>query len=251
MAKKKKPVIWGNPVDGMVQVNSKAYGQHQRRKRGTVKPATVNESFKAASKQLLSGNEPARLVKDALNPYRKAIYDGTLWSRMLSLFYSHAKQAGYFDFRSLEGLEMHQEHPLGNVMNFALATTTDALRSTLRVSLSRILFRFPSSIHGIESALLTPVALFVDESGKSVDVLAIDPLRLKLTDKECAFVIPVPENAGTVLLCLLCEGMLDGRPSNNARVRGMKIVSAVALWDIAAVSSPGDDAVPAQQLSLW
>ena len=89
------------PADGMVNVNSKAYGVHQRRKRGTVKPADVNDSFKAASRMLLTGSRLARLVKNAIDPYRKPIYDGTLWSRMLSQFYRQAKQAGQLDFRAI------------------------------------------------------------------------------------------------------------------------------------------------------
>lgn len=239
------------PADGMVNVNSKAYGVHQRRKRGTVKPADVNDSFKAASRMLLTGSRLARLVKNAIDPYRKPIYDGTLWSRMLSQFYRQAKQSGQLDFRAIEGLEMNREHPLVNIMNFRMASSTDMARTMLHVMFNRIQFHFPPSIQGIENAVLEPVVLFVDVTGTSVHAAASPPVSLTLAENQCAFAIGIPENTATVMICLMCKAVVHGQPTNDAGGMGMKIVSVAALHDIAAVSKSGDETDPVQQLSLW
>ena len=233
MPRKKALFPWERrSTNGMVQVDSKAYGKHHRNKRGTHKSAEVNDSFKEASKVLLSGNEPAKLIKAAIDPFRNGFYDGSFWPRLLSHFYKELKEKQAIDFRSLEGFGLYKGQSLSNVMGFKLKVTTNPDRSTLRVRLTDISIRISSAIRGIEAAIVTPVLLFVDERVEWVNAYGEVSVTMDLDDKEIQFDAPIPPNTGTVLVCIKCEGSDGSKVSTNLRAKGMDIVKAVSLGEI-------------------
>ncbi len=54
--------------EGWVLVKSNAYGDHYRRKRGTVKPAGLNEALKLSNELMANADVYAKAIKDALDP---------------------------------------------------------------------------------------------------------------------------------------------------------------------------------------
>jgi hypothetical protein len=235
MPRKKALFPWERHSNGMVQVDSKAYGKHHRNKRGTHKPAGVNDSFKEASKVLLSGSGAAKLIKDALDPFRKNFYDGSLWSRLLSHFYKELEMKQAIDFRSLEAFGLYKGQTLSNVLGFELKVTTDPDRSTVKVHLANISIRISREIRGIDAALVTPILVFVDECAEWVDPYGEVSVTLDRDDKEIKFEAPVPPNTGTVLVCIKCEGSDGSKVSTNLRAKGMDIVKALSLGEIDVV----------------
>ena len=62
-------------IDNLTFVNSKAYGAHVRRKRGTVKEAVLNKTMKESSNKLIHVNQIASLVFKSISNEHK---DGKL-----------------------------------------------------------------------------------------------------------------------------------------------------------------------------
>jgi hypothetical protein len=106
MAKSRSIFKLSGTLKGITHVSSTAYGDHVRAARGTYTPVTLNESFKESGKALQLSNVFAKLIKDALDPYRANFKDGTLWRRLVSHFRQQLKDNNNgVDFRSLLGFQ--------------------------------------------------------------------------------------------------------------------------------------------------
>lgn len=231
--------------EGYVQVESKAYGTHFRLKRGTHKPAKLNDSFKAASASMLGSANPARLIKNAIDVHRKSVYDGSFWSRLISHFFAHKRSDGLVDFTTLQGFELHREHPLRRIVDFEIMTNADLSSARLEVRLDRINFLFHNVLPGIDSALLTPVVLFINSYGTASEAQSPGAFPMSLEDKKLQFDMTIPPYTECVLICIKCEGNIDNVMSANARSKGMQIVKAIALDAVAE-----EDAVTPTSVSI-
>ena len=97
-------------LQNLTFVNSKRYGDHVRSKRGTIKPAVLNDALIVGKKRLAKANEMAQLVFHAVRDEHK---DGTLWSRLLSNFQMQLKEGVAPSVYSLADMECSLEYPLG------------------------------------------------------------------------------------------------------------------------------------------
>jgi hypothetical protein len=74
-----------NPT-GKVVVNSKAYGEHERAPRGSKSKAVLNPAMRAHGRRLRKSNIPAKLIVDALQPFRENFKGGMLWQKLVKHF---------------------------------------------------------------------------------------------------------------------------------------------------------------------
>jgi len=100
-------------LGGIVFVGSKRYGQHVRSKRGTFKPAQLNESMEESSQRLASANIPAKAIFDAVRVHHK---DGELWNKLVAIFRKQLKEGTPFHINDLEKLECHEKCRLDKLM---------------------------------------------------------------------------------------------------------------------------------------
>ncbi len=104
-------------------VKSKRYGKHARTKRGTYKPATLNKKMKESSSRLSFANAPAKLIFDALRHDHK---DGSLWSRLLSIYRKQVKDGVAPDIQCLAKLECNHDFKLDVLLSdYKLQTVVD------------------------------------------------------------------------------------------------------------------------------
>ncbi len=115
-------------------VSSSAYGNHVRAKRGTYKPAPLNASMKREAKMVLKSNVPAKIFKDAIDPYR---YEsrGKLWQRLVSTFRKQLKTGGKFDFTKLPPFDVYETYPLQKFLTPRLTVKSDKKKSSLQVDI--------------------------------------------------------------------------------------------------------------------
>jgi hypothetical protein len=76
----------------MIVVNSKTYGEHKRAPRGSKSRAVLNTAMKAHDRRLRQSNIPAKLIMDALLPFRENFKGGILWQNLVIHFAAQAKK---------------------------------------------------------------------------------------------------------------------------------------------------------------
>ncbi|MGB4399744.1 MAG: hypothetical protein WBJ10_10255 [Daejeonella sp.] len=66
-------------------VNSKAYGEHTRARRGSRNKVEINDTLKLHNLLLTGANTPARLVKNEIDYYRAGFPSGQLWQFLVGM----------------------------------------------------------------------------------------------------------------------------------------------------------------------
>lgn len=209
-------------------VKSSAYGNHVRRKRGTVKEAKLNDALQASGKRLLTANVPAKIFADAIKGYRRGLERGSLWRRLLSAFRHQLNQAGGIDFSILQPFEIHTKYPFDRFLNVIPSISFNAEGSVLDVTITYP--RHPSFEESsfIDGYQLTTIAVFPDLKNKTATTLAapspVLPLEGVVNPLTAQFAIP--PNATAFLVCVKIEGCTKGEVDDLRTTMGMKMVSA-------------------------
>src|SRR6266700_1692137 len=117
MAKTNSIIVDGlqGTLGSLTFVKSRRYKEHVRSKRGTHKPAVLNNTFQENKERLKLAMVPAKMIFNAMRDEHK---DGTLWTRLLAAFRKKIKDGMAPDVHCLADLECSKEnrleHFLGN-----------------------------------------------------------------------------------------------------------------------------------------
>lgn len=98
-----------------VWVNRKS-GGYWKLKRGSIKPAILNESFKRNSFAFKTTSPVARRMKERLEEFTRGLNISSLHSRLNGELVKTNKAKGTVDFSKLKGFEIQQGHPLENIL---------------------------------------------------------------------------------------------------------------------------------------
>lgn len=230
MAKAKSMLRFSGTLGEVTHVKSAVYGDHVRSPRGTHTPVTINEVLKESGEDLTQANVPAKIIKDALEPFRKNFKDGKLWTRLVSHFKKEIKTHQAIDFRRLEGFEFHESHPLDRLTTVKAAVFPDVAQSVARIDLEYYhpLFR---SAPGIDGYRITLIGVYPSLDAKTAITTStlLPPMPSENTQYQTSVVLSMPAGAETILLCVKLEGCMRSELSGNLRAKGMKIVRAVAV----------------------
>jgi hypothetical protein len=149
-------------LQGLTFVKSRRYGNHVRAKRGTIKPAVLNDTLTACKDRLQQAGSPARLIFNAIKEEHK---DGGLWSRLLSVFNKDIKDGKAVGVACLRDLECSQERQLSSLVG-SFSLTIEQSNNTLQVAVKMDHHahwkRKPKFIDGYQLSL---VVLFPDFAG--------------------------------------------------------------------------------------
>jgi len=87
-----------------------------RRKRGTVRPATLNKSFQEnVSHAKVAGPAAVRLL-GKLHPYMLKMAPGRITLRICNLFIKTLNQKGKMDFSLFRGLDLQEKYPIDKLL---------------------------------------------------------------------------------------------------------------------------------------
>lgn len=231
MAKSKSLISLQGTFGDVTHVKSLAYGDHVRAPRGTYKTATVNSAFKKESRKLVSCNIPAKIFKDAIDPYRKDMKDGTLWTRLLAMFRKQLDALGGFYFSQIEPFEIDTAHPLGRFLNARTKIVFDRKKSVLKVSVMCGMHPKFNKSSFIDGYRLSVIGLFPDLEEESEESTVahskimkpkgdVDPFHVKLE---------VPIGATNFIVCLKIEGCIGDIVNNTPATMGLRVIGAGAI----------------------
>jgi hypothetical protein len=216
----------------MIRVSSKTYGDHVRAKRGTYTPVEVNKAMKRSISELTKANLPAKIIKDALEPYRVGLKGGQFWQNLVSFFKSQYRNDGTFDFTALADFDIKSKYRLPRLVMFhKVIVEPDRANAVMNVTLVYEWPTFGRSKH-VTGYRLSVIIIYPDlkkkkaitESGSS-PILPL-PKKEEGVEKtllEQHYKLPLPAKAKEFLFCLKMEGAKGDKVLTSAATMGMVI----------------------------
>jgi hypothetical protein len=228
MAKSKSIITLEGTFGDITFVKSRTYGDHIRAARGTHKKAEVNDAFKKESESLLSANVPAKIFKDAIEPYRDDFKGGLLWQRLVSMFRKQLRDHGSFDFSNMEPFEIHTDYPFERFLSVRPKIKLDPKKSLLHVYVvydKHPRFNRSSFIDGYR---LSVICIFPDLKKKTSKSVAAHSKIMALTGNVSPLNVQldVPPKAKSFVVCIKIEGCLDGTVNSTPATKGLRVVGA-------------------------
>ena len=120
-------------LGNVTHVDSPTYGPHTRMERGTYTPITLNKTMKQCKETLMKCNKQAKSLFDALKEERR---DGSLWWRLLAIFFKRTKAGLQPHVSMLAGLECDMKHKLGDILGNAYEVAVERAPKTMEVTIT-------------------------------------------------------------------------------------------------------------------
>jgi hypothetical protein len=228
MAKSQSLIKLQGTIGALTFVNSSAYGEHVRARRGTYKPALVNASLKQEGKMIVMANIPAKIFKDAVDPYRGQFLGGTLWSRLVSFFRKQLKTEGKFDFSKLKHFEIQERHPLDSFIN--VHSTVSANKKTAKLKVEVRYDHHPKfkKVKNIDGYVLTVIGMFPDLKKKTAQTSSVASKVFRITGPLSPFLaeLNLPPKTKEYTVCLKLEAYIRDKPSNTYTTTALCVIDS-------------------------
>ena len=228
MAKANSLITILGTIDGLTFVKSSTYGDHVRAARGTHKKAKLNAACQAQSKKLVKSNLPAKVIKDAIYPYRADFYYGPLWQKLVSMTNQELGKSATFDFSRLEPFEIHPNYPLDRLIDLRTNTSVDAKLSKLQVTLSYDMPPVFDKSLPLDGFRVGVIALFPDmkKQGAKTEIVYSNIIGLKEKIKPLRMEFSIPARTKFFLVCVRIDGCEKGKTYDTLESKGMRMVVA-------------------------
>jgi hypothetical protein len=228
MAKSQSLIKLQGTIGALTFVNSSAYGEHVRARRGTYKPALVNASLKREGKMIVMANIPAKIFKDAIDPYRAPFLGGTLWSRLVSFFRKQLKTEGKFDFSKLKHFEIQERYPLDSFIN--VHSTVSANKKTAKLKVEVRYDHHPKfkKVKNIDGYVLTVIGIFPDLKKKTAQTSSVASKVFRITGPLSRFLaeLNLPPKTKEYIVCLKLEAYIRDKPSNTYTTMALCVIDS-------------------------
>ena len=227
MAKLKSIFKPQGTIGGLTTVRSKTYGEHVRSARGSKSAAEVNNAFKKSSSEMMSGNVPARLIKNTIDLHRQDFIGGQLWQKLVGIFKKQVKDQQPFSVKDLQNIEVHDLYPISRflkgLLQYDLSITKNAI--VLNLSFNEHPDFKRKYVDGYRVGVICIFPDFINDQADSLIVYS-PVINLSSVYKPLSFEIPCPETAVQFLLCLKIEGCEKGEVCTGLSPKGMRIIAA-------------------------
>jgi hypothetical protein len=203
-----------NPPGTKIVVNSKAYGRHERAARGSKSKAELNESMKNHSRRLIGSNLPARLIQNALLPYRTNFKGGLFWQRLVKHFAAQAKNNQDYSALGMSNWDLNKAYPTSRIMAPSMKVTANPLESVLNIYINyNFSSRFLERKKDIYAFQITIILLFPDFVKNEISVVPTLLPEKKLDDlAPYSFIVHIPEGAESYITCFKAEALFHRGP---------------------------------------
>ena len=195
----------------VVTVNSRAYGKHERAARGTWKKAKLNDAMKGHSERLIGNNTPAKLILDALAPYKENFKGGLIWQKLVKHFARQAKEYKDFSVLGIEHWDLNAAYATARIMGPNVKIETDRFSSTLNITVNYTFSkRFLERKKSITSFRIMIIVMFPDFiSNEIITIPVVLPDKLLEDQAPYSFIVQVPAGARSYLVCFKAEACIN------------------------------------------
>jgi hypothetical protein len=213
MAKRRKHNLTGYPPPpGLINVNSKAYGNHLRAARGSKSRAELNDAMKKHGQRLLASAVPAKLIRDALIPFRTNFTGGQIWQKLLKHFALQTKEGRDYSVIGIENWDLNNEYPTSRLMYPTVKITRTESASELLVEVSYFFSdRFLERKKSITGFQVTVIFLFPDFIRNEIITIPNQlPVKALEDNATYSFIQQIPEGSESFLVCFKAEACFNG-----------------------------------------
>lgn len=213
-------------LQGLTFVKSKRYGAHVRSKRGTIKPAVINDAFVASKERLVMANQQAKLIFNAVRNEHK---DGTLWSRLLSVFRNELKEGKKPGVDCLKDLECSKEFRLDRLISLSIRDfSVEIGKKKMKIAVNlkdQPVWKRSRSINGYQLGVVLVFLNFakgmMHKEGAFGKVLGLD-------DKpgSVALEVAIPKGYTEYLLFIKLNGCFYREIETAPFAKGMRVIAA-------------------------
>ena len=195
-----------------VVVKSKAYGNHERAARGSKSRAVVNPAMKAHGRRLRKSNIPAKLILDALQPFRENFTGGMLWQRLVKHFAAQAKEGKAYSVTGIKHWDLNLQYLTSRLMTTRVEIIPKDNFSNLEVSVNyEFSNRFKERKKNITAFRITMIFLFPDFiNNEIITIPFVLPDKLLTDTSAYSFIVQVPRRANSYLACFKAEACANG-----------------------------------------
>jgi hypothetical protein len=199
-------------------------GGYWRKKRGTTKAATLNQSFKQGSSRMKLSAPAASRIVQKLRPYLKGLQPGRLTTRISGELRKGLKEADGVSLVSLKSIDLQPEYPFGDLLQAEVNIEQTAHELILAIPIAEHTIR---RLNNLVTNYYFELVLLYGDANKEYG------LRIESEDSEtyeiekdypadCKLRAVLPEQPWIALLKVNCiEGNeLAGSP----KLYGMKVV---------------------------
>jgi hypothetical protein len=207
MAKSKMPKKKRKFPPKMVTVNSRTYGKHQRAARGSWKKARLNDAMKGHSERLIGSNMPAKLILDALAPYRTNFKGGQIWQKLVKHFAKQAKLFKDYSVLGIEDWDLNQRYLTSKLMSPHVKIEAEPSSSILKITVNyEFSKRFLQRKKDITHFRITIIVMFPDFISNEITSIPIVLPDKQLKDEApYSFIVQIPPGATSYLVCFKAE----------------------------------------------
>jgi hypothetical protein len=195
-----------------VEVNSVAYGKHTRAPRGSKTRAVLNSAMKAHGRRLRKSNIPAKLIVDALQPFRENFKGGMFWQRLVKHFAAQAKKGDTYSVNGIGNWDLNDMYLTSRLMTPDVEITPNDEFSNLKITINYTFSkRFLERRKDITSFRITFIFLFPDFKNNHILTTPVVLPDKLLTDSTLyAFIVQIPRRANSYLVCFKAEACTNG-----------------------------------------
>lgn len=207
-----------NPTEKVV-VNSKAYGRHERAPRGSKSKAVLNPVMKAHGRRLRQSNIPAKLIMDALQPFRENFKGGMIWQRLVKHFAAQAKKGDPYSVTGIENWDLNGQYLTSRIMMANVKITPEDDFSNLEIEVNYAFSkRFLERKSDITAFRVTLIFLFPDFRNNKIKTIPfVLPDKLLSDSALYSFIVEPPRRANSYLCCFKAEACKNGELYQNSK----------------------------------
>ncbi len=211
------------PDPNSTYVDSKAYPEHTRARRGTKSKVEVNDTFKVHNLLLSGANIPASLVKRAIDTYRSDFPSGQLWQFLVGMFKSQLKMNIPLNVDKLLYKDINTDYRLSRILKGGYKHEISSNPDTLKVELGNLNPQFRSK--SIDGFLIEVIAMYFDfNSMESTSDSASSPILPIKYNQELSFELKAGKPGDSYLICLKLNGCIRDKILTENSARSMHII---------------------------
>ncbi len=218
MAKLGTDIPFSGTYKGVTKVNSHSYGAHVRAARGSVTKAEVNDAMKEHGKRLVASNVPAKLIHDALQPFRTNFTGGLLWQYLVKHFAGQKKNGEAYSVDKMDIADINKSYPTRRLMYPFVELNIDTLSSTMQISINYTFStRFLGRKRDIDGFQNTVIILFPDFINNTIITIPVPmPIKALADVSPHVFMQKIPPGASSYILCFKAEACVKGQVTTDS-----------------------------------
>ncbi len=212
-------------IGNLTHVKSPTYGDHVRTKRGTYTPISLNETMQACKDRLMDCNGQAKPIFEVLkDEYR----DGSLWWRLVSLFFKRAKEGLKPHVSMLMGLECNAKCKLAEILGTRYSVNVERAAKKLKVSVGLVTAPSTKDVKGMTHYRFHVVVLYPNFAKSRVvkEIAASELMAFPAKADELSFEVAAPSASAPYMVLLGISGYfhVNGTYHDVVPYRGLAVV---------------------------